>query len=163
MRPALVLALAMVTTCAAGQPGAQRDWGEPWEIADGRVQAAVAPPPLPGRSAPDRHRALLHTALNLLVEVYRRGTDDQDSGTCPYRPSCSEYALIAVQEFGPLQGGLMTADRLLRCNPWGVQRHPKGAGGFHMDDPVRGEVDQVEPRREPVKAAGTFARHLAEP
>jgi len=45
---------------------------------------------------------------------------------CRYVPTCSEYAMEAVERFGVLRGGLMAAWRLLRC-------HPFAHGGY---DPV---------------------------
>jgi uncharacterized protein len=37
---------------------------------------------------------------------------------CRFYPSCSEYALVAVQRHGALRGGWLAARRLLRCHPW---------------------------------------------
>ncbi len=45
---------------------------------------------------------------------------------CRYTPTCSEYALEAVERYGALRGGMMAAARVLRC-------HPLARGGF---DPV---------------------------
>ncbi len=45
---------------------------------------------------------------------------------CRFYPSCSEYALIAIQKHGVLYGLVLSIKRLFRCHPW----HP---GGF---DPV---------------------------
>jgi uncharacterized protein len=45
---------------------------------------------------------------------------------CKYYPSCSEYAVQAIQRFGILRGLILAGWRLLRCNPW-------SHGGF---DPV---------------------------
>lgn len=39
-------------------------------------------------------------------------------GRCKYHPSCSQYALDALREFGFLRGSALAAWRLLRCNPW---------------------------------------------
>ena len=39
-------------------------------------------------------------------------------GTCKYHPSCSQYALDALGEFGLIRGSALAAWRLLRCNPW---------------------------------------------
>jgi uncharacterized protein len=47
-------------------------------------------------------------------------------GACCFQPTCSEYAAIAVAEYGVFRGGLMAAWRVLRC-------HPLNRGGF---DPV---------------------------
>ena len=37
---------------------------------------------------------------------------------CKYIPTCSEYAVQAIQKYGVLKGGLMAAWRILRCNPF---------------------------------------------
>jgi putative membrane protein insertion efficiency factor len=37
---------------------------------------------------------------------------------CKYHPSCSQYAIDAIREFGPLRGSVLAAWRLARCNPW---------------------------------------------
>jgi putative membrane protein insertion efficiency factor len=39
-------------------------------------------------------------------------------GRCKYHPSCSQYALDALREFGFARGLLLAVWRLLRCNPW---------------------------------------------
>jgi uncharacterized protein len=39
-------------------------------------------------------------------------------GRCKYHPSCSQYALDALREFGFFRGTTLAAWRLLRCNPW---------------------------------------------
>jgi putative membrane protein insertion efficiency factor len=37
---------------------------------------------------------------------------------CRFHPSCSAYALTAVERFGALRGGWLAVQRLLRCHPW---------------------------------------------
>jgi putative membrane protein insertion efficiency factor len=37
---------------------------------------------------------------------------------CKYHPSCSQYAIDAIREFGVLRGLVLAAWRLARCNPW---------------------------------------------
>lgn len=37
---------------------------------------------------------------------------------CRYTPSCSQYALEAVEKHGALYGSWLTLKRVLRCNPW---------------------------------------------
>uniref|UniRef100_A0A7S1XBZ4 Membrane protein insertion efficiency factor n=1 Tax=Compsopogon caeruleus TaxID=31354 RepID=A0A7S1XBZ4_9RHOD len=38
---------------------------------------------------------------------------------CRFLPSCSSYSIEAIQEFGPAKGLVLTAWRILRCNPFG--------------------------------------------
>ena len=37
---------------------------------------------------------------------------------CRYAPSCSHYAIEAIERHGALRGGYLSAARLLRCHPW---------------------------------------------
>ena len=39
-------------------------------------------------------------------------------GTCKYHPSCSQYALDALQKDGLAKGSAKAAWRVFRCNPW---------------------------------------------
>ena len=39
--------------------------------------------------------------------------------SCRYAPSCSAYAIEALQRYGALRGGWMSTRRLLSCHPWG--------------------------------------------
>ena len=40
------------------------------------------------------------------------------AGTCKYHPTCSQYAIDAIEKYGLLRGSLKAGWRLLRCNPW---------------------------------------------
>lgn len=55
-------------------------------------------------------------------------------GACRFQPTCSEYAAIALNEHGVLQGGWMTIKRILRC-------HPVAKGGF---DPVPSSTHSMQ-------------------
>jgi hypothetical protein len=50
------------------------------------------------------------------IELYQRRIAPVRGIECGFRPSCSNYAHLSIQEQGPVIGLLMTADRLTRCN-----------------------------------------------
>jgi uncharacterized protein len=56
--------------------------------------------------------------LRLLVLGYQRVLSPLLPARCKYHPSCSQYALDALREFGLLRGFVLAAWRLVRCNPW---------------------------------------------
>jgi putative membrane protein insertion efficiency factor len=60
------------------------------------------------------------------VRFYRRHISPKFPPTCKFYPTCSEYALTALERYGALRGGLMTLWRIIRCSPL-------TAGGY---DPV---------------------------
>jgi putative membrane protein insertion efficiency factor len=68
----------------------------------------------------------LRTVVLGSISAYQRVISPATPRHCKYEPTCSRYAAQAVREFGILRGLLLTAWRVLRCNPF-------SHGGF---DPV---------------------------
>jgi len=64
--------------------------------------------------------------LIALLRAYQYAISPLLGRSCRYFPSCSEYAVDAVQKYGAIKGGWLGAKRVCRCHPW----HP---GGY---DPV---------------------------
>jgi uncharacterized protein len=60
----------------------------------------------------------MKTLLLLLVRGYRFLISPMLGDHCRYTPSCSEYALGALERHGALKGGWLSAKRVLRCHPW---------------------------------------------
>lgn len=52
------------------------------------------------------------------IRIYQWTISPMLGDVCRYHPSCSKYAVGALKEHGPIKGLLLTAFRLLRCNPW---------------------------------------------
>jgi putative membrane protein insertion efficiency factor len=52
-----------------------------------------------------------------VLRLYKRLISPLLPPSCRYTPTCSEYAMEAVERYGVLRGGLMSAWRVLRCNP----------------------------------------------
>jgi len=65
------------------------------------------------------------------LRFYKRNISPLLPPACKYIPTCSEYAMEAVERFGPVKGGYLAAKRLLRCNPF-------AKGGY---DPVPDAVE----------------------
>jgi uncharacterized protein len=53
-----------------------------------------------------------------LIRLYQRVLSPLLGPRCKYHPSCSEYAVQAIERYGILRGSVLAAWRLLRCNPF---------------------------------------------
>ncbi|MEJ5914612.1 membrane protein insertion efficiency factor YidD [Pseudokineococcus sp. 1T1Z-3] len=71
-------------------------------------------------------------ALVLLVRGYQLVVSPWYPPVCRFYPSCSSYAVQALERHGALRGSWLAVRRLLRCHPWNL-----------------GGVDHVPPRRRP--------------
>jgi putative membrane protein insertion efficiency factor len=69
---------------------------------------------------------LARGAVKAPIVVYQRVVSPGLPRRCRYEPTCSRYAVQAIEEYGILRGLVLAAWRLLRCNPWSL-------GGY---DPV---------------------------
>ena len=52
------------------------------------------------------------------VRFYRRGISPLRPYCCIFTPTCSQYAMEAIEKYGAVKGGWLTLKRLLRCNPF---------------------------------------------
>ena len=64
--------------------------------------------------------------LKLLITLYQIGISPFIGDRCRYFPSCSSYAIEAVESHGVVSGSFLAAKRICRCHPWAT-------GGY---DPV---------------------------
>ena len=72
-------------------------------------------------------------AMLASLRFYKRRISPLLPPACKYTPTCSEYAMQAVERYGAVYGGYLAARRLLRC-------HPFAKGGY---DPVPERVDTL--------------------
>ena len=64
----------------------------------------------------------MQALLMLLIKGYRYLLSPVLPSQCRFEPSCSQYALQAVERHGSLRGSWLGLRRILRCHPW----HPGG-------------------------------------
>ena len=71
-----------------------------------------------------RTRAVVHlarTVLKLPIHFYRYVISPLIGPRCRHLPTCSQYALEAIDKNGAWKGGWLTLSRLVRCHPWGTE------------------------------------------
>ena len=68
----------------------------------------------------------MNKLLIFAVRIYRLAISPFLGRSCRFHPSCSEYAIEALEKHGGIRGSWLAARRISRCHPW----HP---GGY---DPV---------------------------
>ena len=71
------------------------------------------------------------------IRLYQRVISPALPRRCKYHPTCSAYAMQAIERYGILRGAVLAGWRLLRCNPF-------SHGGF---DPVSAQTLFTAPRR----------------
>jgi hypothetical protein len=52
------------------------------------------------------------------IGFYRRFVSPLKPPCCRFVPTCSEYALLAVEKYGAYKGGFMALKRICKCHPW---------------------------------------------
>ena len=60
----------------------------------------------------------MKTLFLKMIRFYQRNISPYRPACCRFTPTCSAYALEAIQKYGALKGGFMAFKRILRCNPF---------------------------------------------
>ncbi|MCK4804308.1 MAG: membrane protein insertion efficiency factor YidD [Spirochaetes bacterium] len=60
----------------------------------------------------------LKNASVLVIKIYQIAISPLFPPSCIYTPTCSSYAITALQKYGLLKGGFMAAKRIVRCTPF---------------------------------------------
>ncbi|WP_338414829.1 membrane protein insertion efficiency factor YidD [uncultured Sphaerotilus sp.] len=71
------------------------------------------------------HRVRAWPRLGLIgvVRAYRLVLSPWLGSSCRFEPTCSAYALVALDRHGALRGGALTVGRIARCHPWCAGGH----------------------------------------
>ncbi|EYE88642.1 membrane protein [Fervidicella metallireducens AeB] len=64
--------------------------------------------------------------LIILIKIYRKYISPMKPPSCRFIPTCSQYAIDAIEKYGAIKGSFLAIRRILKCHPF----HP---GGY---DPV---------------------------
>lgn len=84
--------------------------------------------------------------LKAAIRFYRRFISPMHRPCCRFSPTCSAYALEAVERYGALRGGWLAVRRICRCHP------------FYKGD-LYDPVPRVMPRRPRTESAGAEKTH----
>lgn len=74
--------------------------------------------------------------LIYVIQLYRHMVSPLRPATCRFMPTCSQYAVDALTEYGAVKGGWLALVRLLKCGPWhrgGWDPIPERRGGAHEE------------------------------
>ncbi len=113
----------------------------PWKIFTGffclllpLAGMALAEPPVTGNPGHREAEPIMAAPIRMF-QTYLSGADGH---RCPMRPSCSGYALQAIQRHGSIMGWIMTCDRLMRCGRDELKISPsvKTPHGIRCHDPL---------------------------
>ena len=87
------------------------------------------------RSAPSRWFA---AGLVGLISLYQKVLSPLLGARCRFQPTCSAYAMEALQRYGSLQGSSLAVKRIARCHPWG------GSGYDPVPEPAPGTAHEAD-------------------
>jgi len=96
--------------------------------------------PTDQRGTAGRVAGLARAVAKLPIHFYRYVISPMIGPRCRHLPTCSQYALEAIDSNGAWKGGWLTLSRLVRCHPWGTD-------GFDPVPDLRGESHPFAPWR----------------
>jgi len=84
-------------------------------------------------------QGMLNWSLRTFVRIYQLLISPLLLPSCRFLPSCSDYAIEAIERHGAVRGFGLALWRLARCNPWG------GSGYDPVPDPATGNLPRPRP------------------
>lgn len=64
-------------------------------------------------------KKLLGLILIIPIKAYQILISPLLGPSCRFTPTCSQYAVEAIQKYGPFKGSWLAFKRIIRCHPWG--------------------------------------------
>ena len=68
-------------------------------------------------------KQILNLPVVILVKLYQYIISPIFPASCRYTPTCSNYMLDALKEWGVIKGTFLGLKRILSCHPWGGHGH----------------------------------------
>ena len=91
----------------------------------------------------------MKTVLLAMIRFYRKYISPTRPPCCRFIPTCSQYAMEAIEKYGALKGGRMAAWRVLRCNPFSKGGYdPVPERGFRNPKTNGSKGDNTETEKE---------------
>jgi putative membrane protein insertion efficiency factor len=84
---------------------------------------------------------------SLPIHFYRYVISPITPASCRHYPTCSEYSLQALKQFGLIKGGALAANRISRCQPWGTSGYdpvPKVVIRIFLKSKLKEKINQYE-------------------
>ena len=103
----------------------------------------------------------LEKATILPIATWQRISYNSDLLSCQFYPSCSNYGSLAINQYGPFVGLAITADRIVRCNPFALDYHYDMNGKFHSPDYRLIDPLQITNTKNKTKKSPLFAASLS--
>lgn len=109
--------------------------------------------------------------LILPIKFYQWCISPLLPSVCRYTPTCSHYAVDAIQTYGPIKGTWMGFKRIVSCNPWGGHGYdpvPPIITNFHSHDInaqqalISVDVDDFDPQHGKVYSVGLHPWHIGD-
>lgn len=109
--------------------------------------------------------------LILPIRFYQKCISPLTPPACRYTPTCSNYAVEAIQSYGPIKGMWLAVKRIVSCNPWGGHGYdpvPPIITNFHCHDVnaehslISVDVDDFNPQPGKVYSVGIHPWHIAD-
>lgn len=107
----------------------------------------------------------------LPIRFYQRCISPMLPAACRYTPTCSHYAVEAIQAYGPIKGILMGTKRIISCNPWGGYGYdpvPPVITNFHCHDTeaqqalISVDVNDFDPQYGNTYSVGIHPWHIGD-
>lgn len=115
--------------------------------------------------------AIFKQLLILPIRFYQRCISPLLPAVCRYSPTCSNYAVQAIQVHGPVKGTWMAIKRIGRCNPWGGFGYdpvPPIITNFHSHDVnarealISVDINDFNPQQGKVYSVGIHPWHIGD-